>query len=310
MTDPQVLVSVIIPCYNHGIYLDDAIESVRQSGPAGTEILVVDDGSSDPETLLKLEELEKNGIRVIRKKNGGVASARNVGFEAAKGKYIVPLDADNQLLLPYFSEGVSFLEQNPEVAMVYGDATIFGDKNGTWVNHPVQLEEILFENYIDNCALVRKSAWVSVNGYDEKIPLSTREDWYFWICLLEKGWKFHYINQFCFAYRFLENSKVRTRFSLISNRILVLSYIYQKQEAAIRAFALSSEISEKTADDLIFRLCKQLAYYHFGWGSVAKGYRFLIHGFTNPRQLAETAKLAIGWPWLRYRQRNPLEGGT
>jgi glycosyltransferase involved in cell wall biosynthesis len=91
-------VSVLVPCFNAGHWLTECVESVRlQSFPA-LEIIVVDDGSDEAETLDILKAYKNvSGIRVLRKSNGGVSSARNAALDVAKGDYVLFLDADDYL---------------------------------------------------------------------------------------------------------------------------------------------------------------------------------------------------------------------
>jgi len=93
----MALVSVIIPCYNQGQYLTESIGSVLASDHQKIEIIVVDDGSTDPETCRILGGLDYPKTRLIRRENGGLAAARNSGIAAAQGRYILPLDADDRI---------------------------------------------------------------------------------------------------------------------------------------------------------------------------------------------------------------------
>ena len=87
------LVSVVIPCYNSGIYIEKAINSVKNQTYKNVEIIVVNDGSTDSYTLKYFKNVKN--ITLINQKNKGLPNARNVGIKKAKGKYILPLDADD-----------------------------------------------------------------------------------------------------------------------------------------------------------------------------------------------------------------------
>ena len=82
---PVPQVSVIIPCYNQGRYLDDAIASVLVQTYQNFEILVIDDGSTEPETIEVLQNYQQPKTRIIRTENQGVAAARNLGIAQAQG---------------------------------------------------------------------------------------------------------------------------------------------------------------------------------------------------------------------------------
>lgn len=105
------IVSVIIPCYNYGKYIEQAIQSILEQSYKNWEIIVVDDGSDDEYTIEKLEELKKE-YAVIKIDRSGPAVARNVGIEAAKGKFILPLDSDDTIHSDYLLEAISAYEKN------------------------------------------------------------------------------------------------------------------------------------------------------------------------------------------------------
>lgn len=300
MTEPRI--TVVIPSFNHGKFLREAVESVERAGGKAVEIIIVDDGSTDGTSTQVAAELKAEGYHVLLQKNQGVAASRNNAIRMARGEYIIPLDADNRLLKPYFEEGVAILDQNPTVGVVFGDALVIGEKSGTWVNHPMQLEEILFENYIDTCTIIRKSMWEAVGGYDTGAPVPTRQDWIFWLDCIDHGWKFHYLNQFCFEYRFLETSEVRKYFRQLKKRLTITEYIYHKQARMIRGFRNSGTLSEATASDLFYRLNLQLAHYHLGFGNIWSGYTYLVKclGASN-KSLLKIAKIGLGWPIRRLR---------
>jgi glycosyltransferase involved in cell wall biosynthesis len=109
-------VSVIIPCYNQGHFLAEAIQSVLDQDYPSKEIIVVNDGSTD-ETRLVAARFDKF-ITYIEQPNLGAASARNAGIRRAKGEYIAFLDADDVCLPGRLSLEADILEQQPEVGLV------------------------------------------------------------------------------------------------------------------------------------------------------------------------------------------------
>src|SRR5262245_45417951 len=89
---PARLVSVVIPAYNSGRFIADAIESVLAQGPLDMELLVVDDGSTDQ--TAEVVGRYGDAVTLIRQANAGAAVARNTGMRAARGRYVAFLDAD------------------------------------------------------------------------------------------------------------------------------------------------------------------------------------------------------------------------
>jgi glycosyltransferase involved in cell wall biosynthesis len=297
----EVSITVVIPCFNHGAYLWEAIHSVESSGFTDYEIIIVDDGSTDPETRRIAEEIREAGYHIILQENRGVAASRNNAISLAKGEFIIPLDADNRLLKPYFFKGIEILQQNPEVGVVYGDALIIGEKSGDWKNHPLVLEEMLFENYIDTCTIIRKSMWEQVGGYDANAPVPTRQDYIFWLDCLKHNWRFVYLPEYCFEYRFLDGSEVRKYARISAKRLLITEYIFHKQHSLILLNIEQKKIDSATGKGILARLQIQLASYHLQSGSVFRGLNYLLNAMMlKPADWKKVLKIFIGWPVRRY----------
>jgi len=225
----SVQLSVITACYNHGLYLDEMVESVRLSlSGLSYEHILVNDGSTDAFTLQKLEELAAAGITVITQPNAGLGAARNCGIRQACGGYILPLDSDNKLCPDFVQQALAILEQAPKVGVVYGDALLFGEKSGYAKVGPFNLQRLMLSNYIDACAIFRKSAWDSLGGFDEKREIMMWSDWDFWLRAAFEGYRFHYLPMAAFSYRVLSQSMVHG-----ANRAQYLeaaAFFYKKHE--------------------------------------------------------------------------------
>ena len=205
---PTPRVTVVIPCYNHGAYLGDAVQSVREAQRADTELIVVDDGSTDSETLAVLERLEAEGVRLLRQSNWGVGAARNAGIRAGSGEYIIPLDADNAIRADYLSQGIWRLDRHPRAGVAYGDAEYRGMRTGRWEVGEFDRARVMRRNYIDACAMIRRCVWEECGGYDEQMPVQGYEDWDLWLGAIKRGWRFTYIPQVVFDYRVSEESMI------------------------------------------------------------------------------------------------------
>jgi glycosyltransferase involved in cell wall biosynthesis len=204
----SVKVSIIIPCFNHGIYILDAIESIENiENHFLYEIIVINDGSTDEYTIGILNQIEEKGWRVLHQSNQGPSVARNNGIKHAKGKYILPLDSDNKVHINYLSKAINILDMNEKIDIVYGNAIEFGMKTGSIKKaSPFFIKKMLKRNYIDTCSIFRKSVWEMNKGYDENMPAWGHEDWEFWINSYFNGSTFYYLNEICFFYRVLSNS--------------------------------------------------------------------------------------------------------
>lgn len=189
---PDPIVSIIIPCFNMGDFLSETLQSVEQViDPEIHEVIIVNDGSTDPHTLDILSANKQH--RVIHKENGGLASARNAGITNAKAKYLLFLDADNLLTEGYLKQGVEVLSQHPEIDIVYGESDIIGDGSGQLFTKPFDLQTLMSYNYIDACCLVRKTMFDYLGGFDEKMKIMGYEDWEMWLRAALNHKKFFYL---------------------------------------------------------------------------------------------------------------------
>jgi len=203
------IISIIIPCFNHGRFIDDAIHSVEQSTRNDYEIIIINDGSTDEYTNRHLHKLKRKGYNIILQENQGLGKTRNNGIGIAKGKYILPLDADNMITPEYITKAVGIMEADPSISIVYSDRELFGNTTGIVQVGEFDVMRIIKANYIDACAIYRKKVWETNHGYDEKMPAQGWEDWDFWLTAIENGFCFYYIPEPLFLYRVLDNSMIQ-----------------------------------------------------------------------------------------------------
>ncbi len=201
------LVSVIIPTYDTARFLDEAVASVLGSSYPETEIIVVDDGSGDPEALRVLENFRRPRTRVVRIPHAGPAGARNHGISLARGEYILPLDDDDKVHPDYIAKAVKVLEGEPKVGIVYCRVRFFGARQDEWHLAPYSLAAMLGDNLIFTSALFRRRDWERVGGYNPNM-LYGMEDYDFWLSLLDRtGCDVHRINEVLFYYRVRDHSR-------------------------------------------------------------------------------------------------------
>ena len=250
-------ISIIIPCYNHGQYVREAISSVEKCTDKSLyEMIIVNDGSTDAFTIEEMGRLANDGYHVINQVNQGLGRTRNNGIKAAKGEYILPLDSDNRIRPEYIYESIKILDAHPEIAMVYGDAQFFGDKSKRHVVGEFNLQNMMVENQIDACAVYRKSVWEAVGGYDEKMPIMGYEDWDMWMNMIFKNYKFHYVPEILFDYRVLGNSMLRS--ISVSNKKKLFRYMDEKYKSYLNMDIMNQELmklcgrNKKVALKLVF----------------------------------------------------------
>ncbi|MCB0633373.1 MAG: glycosyltransferase family 2 protein, partial [Lewinella sp.] len=156
-------VSVIIPCYNHGIYLESTINSILQQTWQEMEIIVVDDGS-DSATVEILQNITHSRVRVIYQENGKTSKARNTGFKNSSGNYILSIDADDLVDRSFLEKGLSILESNPSIGVVSSWGNCFGHSNYLWMPSGGGIEYFLEDINCSAFALTRREIWQSNGG--------------------------------------------------------------------------------------------------------------------------------------------------
>ncbi|HBG06006.1 MAG: glycosyl transferase family 2 [Geobacteraceae bacterium GWC2_58_44] len=208
-TEKIPVVTVVVPCYNLGAFIRESVESVLNQSLRDVEIVIVDDGSDDPKTGTILDQLEAGGLTVLRTANCGVAAARNRGIEAARGRYILPLDADDLIEPSFLEKAVLILEANPEVGIVGCDAELFQAASGVRRLPGFSRERLLSENLIFASALFRKSQWQEAGGYCTSFRFGW-EDWDFWISMTRGGCQVVRIPEPLLKYRIRPDSRDRS----------------------------------------------------------------------------------------------------
>jgi glycosyltransferase involved in cell wall biosynthesis len=202
------LVSVVIPCFNQGKYLNETVTSVLASSYKHIELILVNDGSTDNSLeIAKKLEASHPEIRTIDQPNGGVAKARNTGITIASGKYILPLDGDDLISSDYIQKAVDALEANPELKVAYCQAVKFNESGQKpWKLKPFSRHQLAKDNMIFVAAIFRKSDAVDVGGFSEDMKMG-REDWEFWIKMLKNGGEVVQLPILGFFYRLTPHSK-------------------------------------------------------------------------------------------------------
>ena len=233
MESPKI--TIVITCHNLGRYLGEAVDSVLAQTFHDFEVIVVDDASTDPDTMKLLKEFQRPKTKVIHVEKRKVSAARNCGVREARGAYICCLDADDILGASYLEKAIALLDRGADVGFVGCWYEGFGED--TWVFKPesATLGDFLVENRAPISSVFRKKAWEEVGGYDEQFV--GYEDWEFWINILAHGYRYDSIKEVLFRYRIRRESKIK-KSDLPENRDAIMRCIIEKhrdlfQEKAI-----------------------------------------------------------------------------
>jgi GT2 family glycosyltransferase/glycosyltransferase involved in cell wall biosynthesis len=228
-TDAEV--AVVIPCYNYAQFVTEALDSVACQEGKMLELVVVDDSSTDGSLQVVDRWLRRHATRFSSCRhlrtlaNAGLSLARNIGFATAESPFVLPLDADNKLapdcirLLHERLVGSSASAAHPTIVR-------FGSDAGVNRALPWDPDRLKRGNYIDAMALIRKSAWSRVGGY-EQMPLGW-EDYDFWCRFVESGlWSVAVPDAEAF-YRVHGSSMLHTTTDLPENRAMLIEFLEQK----------------------------------------------------------------------------------
>lgn len=161
-------------------------------------MVVVDDGSTDPETQRALGLLERGGVRVIRQANTGVSAARVAGVAAARAPYVHSLDSDDMLAPGVLSRMADMLDGDPSLDAVWGNVEAFGEQEFVEVTWDCfDPWRITYVNEIPAAALIRRSSLLA----SESWQATGYEDWGLWMTAAERGWRGAKINEVTLRYR-------------------------------------------------------------------------------------------------------------
>ena len=230
----QPRVSVIIPFYNQGAWLEEAVGSALESRYTNLEVVVVNDGSTDPVSQAAFDRLADPRIKKISKPNGGLSSARNAGIAAASGSFILPLDADDVIHPDYIPRAVQALLNNPDLAYVTCYVKNFGAQNDHYVPLGLVRQVMLLINPAGKCcSMFRREALEQSGGYDEY--MISFEDWDVLCRLAATSWDGDVLPEAYFFYRRRPESMVYQE--ALPRQMQLMQYMIAKNQLLYQTYA-------------------------------------------------------------------------
>ncbi len=206
----ESLLSVVIPFYNMGAYIEECIRSVIGSTYSNLEILIVNDGSTDGASLKKLEFIagwEK--VRVINQKNRGLALTRNEGARQGRGAFLAFLDADDRIDPLYYEKAVRALQKNDNVYFAGAWVQYFENSSEVWPTFTPQPPYALVHNPVNSSGLVYKRAAFLEGGLNDPIVDYGLEDYESVVSMLHRGYNGVVLPEKLFYYRVRSGSMFR-----------------------------------------------------------------------------------------------------
>lgn len=189
MNDARAIaVSVVIPCHDSAQFLAETVASVAAQALRDFEIVLVDDGSTDGTRALIDELIAMHpdlSMRLVAQARGGVAAARNAGIAVARGRYILPLDADDLIAPAMLGDCARMLDGDPAAGVVCCDRQDFGDIEQRVAAGPFDLQRLKYFNQLAYCSMYRREVWQAGGGYRSNVD--GFDDWDFWIAAAARG---------------------------------------------------------------------------------------------------------------------------
>lgn len=270
-------VGIVIPCFNRGSWILEAVESASTQVVPAAQIVIVDDGSTDSRTLATLETLRgRPSITVLRQDNAGPAAARNRGIAALDTDYVLPLDSDDRLSPDTVGIVQRTLDADADerIGIVMGKVKLFGNGQGVRPHQFRGIGPLLRGNSIPNTSGFRRSDWEKVGGYPEDLRLA--EDWAFWLRILALGRGVAVKDEVFYEYRLSEES--------LTSRVDVRDVVKAQNFTLKDSWSHYSQHPEVVISELTL-MRERLAH-------IRRRYRFLIQAKNALKSLAQRLKSA------------------
>ena len=219
-------ISVIVPCYNQGKYLAEALDSVINQTLSDWECIIVDDGSTDDSAEIAKLYVEKDKrIHYVFQQNSGPSAARNRGVNLTSAPLLFFLDGDDIIDKVLLEEGFNYMYSHPNCILYYTGAEYFGNRKGEFVLRYSSYRDLLIANSIDCACIVRRNDFNRIKGFDEQ--LRGYEDWEFFIRLLYHNDTIYKEPKLLFHYR-VTDSATSVNFQAKAKNEEKTMYIYRK----------------------------------------------------------------------------------
>jgi len=236
-------VTIVIPCFNHGRFVRQAVDSALAQRGAEVSVVVVQDGSTDGETPAACDACSGERVLVIHQENRGLPAARNRGALVADSEYLVFLDADDWLEPEFVSKLAAAMDRDPDqetISHAYCQERLVERGTGIWKVPDWDPVLMMITNLHPVTTLVRRDRFQAVGGFDESMRFGY-EDWDLWLKFVERGWRGVRVAEPLFTWR------RHSQTTMIMNVIKDHEALY----AGIRA--RHAELYSRHAEDLIVR---------------------------------------------------------
>lgn len=255
---PSPRVSVVIPCFNQGRFVADAVRSCVNQTAGAPDIVIVNDGSDDGVTPDLCDQAGGlgPGVRVIHQANRGLPGARNRGARETDGELLVFLDADDWIE-PRFVESLTRALRDaeasgPPASHAYCQERLVELGTGVWRVPEWDPQLLMITNLHPVTALVRRECFERARGFDESMR-SGYEDWDLWLRMHEKGFRGVRVAEPLFVWR------------RHSPETMVMRVIHDHESLFRRIMANHRELYDAHAGELVARMSTMMRAWDVNW---------------------------------------------
>lgn len=252
------LVSIIIPCYNHGKFLFETLNSVLNQTYRNWECIIINDGSTDNTESIANEFCKRNSnFKYFFQNNQGVSNARNNGIKKSTGNYILPLDGDDLIDPSYIQKAINRFTDFPNTTLVYCKADRFGEKKEYWDLPEYNYETEIWNNVIFCSAIFKREDFDKTNGYNPNMKEGL-EDWDFLLSLLNDKSIVYCIPEVLFHYRAVKksrNTEANKKVIQLNQQIVINHYdIYKEYLNNIINYKYESMLYQNLMKSFVIKL--------------------------------------------------------
>jgi glycosyltransferase involved in cell wall biosynthesis len=252
MTVPRA--TIVIPCFNHGPFVAQAVRSALDQADAATTVVLVDDGSNDGATPAACEACAGERVRVIHQDNQGLPAARNRGARGATSEYLVFLDSDDWLEPRFVSRLHAAITDDggADVSHAYCQERLVEKGAGFWRVPEWDPLLMMITNIHPVTTLVRRERFEAVGGFDESMR-GGYEDWDLWLKFVERGWRGVRVREPLFTWR------------RHSDSTMVMNVVHHHAALFDRIRAQHRALYDRHARELVIRTNTMLQQFDMHW---------------------------------------------
>lgn len=263
------LVSVVIPCYNHARYIDEALDGVIAQDYANIELIIIDDGSKDDSVdkiRAKVSECQARFVRFEfhHRPNKGLSATLNEALAWCQGKYVSFIASDDVMLAHKTRVQVAYLESNPEFSSLSANLEFIDNNSNSTGQTTQESKEYSFDETLVHNSLLAPSqmhtlsAVRAVGGFDENIMI---EDWYLWLKLLDKGYRIMFLSDVLVKYRKHDDNMSGNLKKMYSAERQILEQYRHKFAYQAASYALQRKILKlhRDAGRTLYYQCAKIA---------------------------------------------------